>query len=72
MRGVLQVVEGRLQVCPQTFVAKPSYLVGLLVVRHRRELTPDPCLTQRRHSDRISTQVHMLLSSNIGDRPSPG
>ena len=62
--------RGRLQACLQTFIAKPSYPLGLLVVCHWQELTPD-CLMQGWHSDHISTQVCMLPSSFTGGHPSP-
>ena len=70
--GVLQAAEGRLRACPRTSVTEPSYLLGLLVVRWWRELTPHPCVLWGRHSERTGSLVHMLPSSSTGGRPSPG
>ena len=72
MGGVLGAAEGRLQVRPRTSIAEPSYPLGLLVARCRRELTPHPSLVLGRPSERTSFLVHMLLSSSIGGRLSPG
>ena len=58
--------------CPRTFVAEPSYPLGLLVARRRRELTPHPSLMLGRPSERTSSLVRMLPFSSIGGRPSPG
>ena len=55
--GVLQAVEGRLWMCPQTFVAKPSYLLGLLVMCRQWEPTPHPCLVQGQLSGCTSSLV---------------
>ena len=57
---------------PQTFVAEPSYPLGLLVARCRWELTPHPSFMLGQPSERISFLVRMLPSSITGGRLSPG
>ena len=70
--GVLWVVEARLWACPWTSVTKPSYLLGLLVVRCWRELTPHSCLVWGWPSECTSFLVRMLPSFSTGDHLSLG
>ena len=72
MGGVLQAVEVRLQVHPRTFIAEPSYPLGLLVVRHRRELTPHPSHVPGQLSECTSFLARMLPSSSTRGHLSPG